>query len=180
MVGVEVALSTVLLVVGGLLTLSFIQVLAVPKGFDAQQVITQDLSMSGPRFNDAVRYRVIDDAVTRLAALPGVRAVGVTSQVPLRGETWTCALRDATLPEKPETATANFRFVNEDLLERARHRGAERPAVRGGGSFPRRRGDERRGGALPLAGPEPDRQARVELRRHTTAARRPRGRRRGL
>jgi predicted lysophospholipase L1 biosynthesis ABC-type transport system permease subunit len=91
MVGLEVALSTVLLVVGGLLTLSFIRVVEAPKGFDVDQVVTQDLSMSGPRFNDAVRYRIVDDAVTRLAAIPGVLSVGVTTQLPLRGEAWTCA-----------------------------------------------------------------------------------------
>jgi len=117
LVGVEVALTTVLLMIGGLLTISFIRVIAAPKGFDADQVVTQDLAMSGPRFNDAVRHRMIDDAIVRLAVIPGVRSVGVTNQLPLRGEAWTCSLRDAVHPEKPETAVANFRFVNAEYWD---------------------------------------------------------------
>jgi putative ABC transport system permease protein len=112
MVGLEVALSTVLLVVGGLLTLSFVRVMATPKGFGGEQVVTQDLSMSGPRFDDVVRHRIIDDAIGRLAALPGVQSVGVTNQLPLRGEAWTCTLRDPARAEQVDSAIANFRFVN--------------------------------------------------------------------
>src|SRR5262249_2414792 len=104
------------LVVGGLLTLSFVRVMTAPKGFDVAHVVTQDVSMSGPRFNDTVRHRFVDDAVPRLAAMPGVRAVGVTSQLPLRGEAWTCSLRDSAHPEKQDSIVANFRFVNEQYF----------------------------------------------------------------
>ncbi len=112
MVGVEVALSTVLLVVGGLLTLSLVRVLAVPMGVDVAHVITQDVSTSIAGYDGASRIRFAEQALERLAGIPGVAAAGVTNQVPLRGETWICQLRDGAMPDGPAAALANFRFVS--------------------------------------------------------------------
>jgi predicted permease len=112
MVGVEVALSSVLLVVGGLLAVSFLRVLSVPTGLTIEHVITQDVSTSIAGYTDAERVRFAGDAVQRLAAIPGVLAVAVTNQLPLRGESWICGLRDAGPPDRKEIATANFRFVS--------------------------------------------------------------------
>jgi putative ABC transport system permease protein len=105
----EVMLSTVLLVVGGLLLMSFVNVMRSPKGFDIEHVITQDVGL-GLR-SEADRIRFVDDALARLAAIPRVRSVGVTNQTPLRGETWICALWHGR-PEQREIGLANFRFVN--------------------------------------------------------------------
>ncbi len=112
MLGAEVALSTVLLVIGALLIMSFLNVLRVPKGFDVAHVISRDVSLSLAKFRDADRVRFVDEALARLAALPGVRSVGVTNQTPLRGETWICGLRDGSLPEERNETAANFRFVS--------------------------------------------------------------------
>src|SRR5688500_8760865 len=95
MLGAEIALSTVLLIVGGLLMTSFLNVLRVPKGFDVEHVITQDVSLNIAKYKDPDRIRFVDEALARLAVVPGVRSVGVTNQTPLRGETWICELRDA-------------------------------------------------------------------------------------
>lgn len=115
MVSVEVALSAALLIVGGLLMLSFFRLVGVDKGFEAAHVITQDTSLIGGKYReDPPRTQFIDVALRRLAAIPGVDAAGVTSQVPLRGETWIDGLRDATKPELPEPTLANFRFVSAD------------------------------------------------------------------
>jgi putative ABC transport system permease protein len=112
MVGTEVALSTVLLIVGGLFTASFIRVLSVPKGVDIEHVVTQDVSTSIAGYTGADRVRFANEAIQRLATIPGVVAAGVTNQVPLRGETWICQLRDAGPPEQSPIALANFRFVS--------------------------------------------------------------------
>jgi predicted permease len=119
MVATEVALSTVLLVIGGLLTLSFLRVLHVPTGLVVEHVITQDVSTSSAGYTDADRVRFVDEARARLSAIPGVLAVGVTSQLPLRGETWICGLRDAGPPEHREIALANFRFVTPEYWDAA-------------------------------------------------------------
>ncbi len=117
MVAVEVALSAVLLVVGGLLTLSLVRVLAVPVGVDVAHVITQDVSTSIAGYDGASRIRFAEHAVEQLAGIPGVAAAAVTNQVPLRGETWICQLRDAGAPERAPVALANFRFVSAGYFD---------------------------------------------------------------
>jgi predicted permease len=119
LLGIEVAVSTVLLVIGALLVISFLNAWRVPKGFDVGQVMTQEVSFIA-RFTDADRVRYVDEALARLTALPGVRSVGVTNRTPLRGEMWICGLRDGASPEKRDIAVANFRFVSPgywDALE---------------------------------------------------------------
>jgi putative ABC transport system permease protein len=87
-------------------------VLRVPKGFDVEHVITQDVSLNIAKYKDPDRNRFVDEALTRLAMVPGVRSVGVTNQTPLRGETWICELRDASHADRPANAIANVRFVS--------------------------------------------------------------------
>lgn len=112
LVSAEVALSTLLLVIGGLLLSSFYRITRVPKGFEAAHVITQDATLNGSQYTDDDRLRFADEALRQLAAIPGVQAAGMTNQVPLRGETWLCNLEDAGPPAKPGVAPANFRFVS--------------------------------------------------------------------
>jgi predicted permease len=112
MLAAEVALTTVLLVVGALLLMSFLNVLRVPKGFNVAHVVTQEVSLSLARIKDPDRIRFVDEAVRQLSMVPGVRAVGVTNQTPLRGEAWVCGIADGGHPEPKEMAVANFRFVS--------------------------------------------------------------------
>jgi predicted permease len=112
LVSAEVALSTLLLVIGGLLLLSFYRVMTAPKGFKAAHVITQDVTLAGAKYTDKDRLRFVDEALRRLPEIPGVQAVGMTNWLPIRGETWICTLWDATLPDKRGIAPANFRFVS--------------------------------------------------------------------
>jgi predicted permease len=113
LVGVEVALSALLLVIGGLLIVSFVRVMRVDKGFEVDHVITQGVSLMLPQFREAgAQTRFIDQVLLKLAGLPGVRAVGVTNQVPLHGETWIDALSGDGRPAEDLRQTANFRFVS--------------------------------------------------------------------
>jgi len=98
LVAVEVALSAALLIAGGLLAVSFFRLMRVEKGFEPHHVITQNLSLSGPRYREtAARNRFIEEALGKLSAIPGVAAVGMTTQLPLQGETWIDSIVD---PEK--------------------------------------------------------------------------------
>ena len=115
MVGLEVALSAVLLVVGGLLMVSFFRLMRVEKGFAVEHIITQSASLILPKYRAPhAQTRFIDDVLGKLAGVPGVRAVGVTNQVPLRGETWIDGLADMDVAPEVEHQTANFRFVSQD------------------------------------------------------------------
>jgi putative ABC transport system permease protein len=81
----EVALALVLLAGAGLLLKSFARLLEVEPGFAAQNVVAIDLSLNGERFNDR-RHIFMEQLTARVAALPGVVAVGATSHLPLSGE----------------------------------------------------------------------------------------------
>lgn len=114
LVGVEVALSTVLLIVGGLMLLSLVRVLNVDKGIDVAHVVTQDISLVNPKYPEEARTRFIAEALRKIAALPQVENAGITSKLPLQGATWIDVLRDGLMPEdrRYDIALANFRFVS--------------------------------------------------------------------
>jgi putative ABC transport system permease protein len=83
----EVALSLTLLVGAGLMVRSLWRLLDVPPGFDPQNVLTLRASLVGPRYEtDASVRRYFEEVTARLRALPGVAAVGATSQIPLGGD----------------------------------------------------------------------------------------------
>ena len=115
MVGIEVALSTVLLVAGGLLMVSFFRLMHVEKGFEVDHIVTQGVSLISPKYRQAAsQTRFIDEVLQKLGGVPGVRSVGVTNQIPLRGETWIDGLADPDMAPGVERQSANFRFVSPD------------------------------------------------------------------
>jgi putative ABC transport system permease protein len=82
----EVAVALVLFVGAGLLIRSFVQLISIPPGFDAQGVLTARLSLplvvyQKPRQRMAF-YRQLDQ---RLATLPGVVSAGLATVLPLQG-----------------------------------------------------------------------------------------------
>ena len=84
MVVVQVALSLVLLTTGGLVVRSFDRLLRANPGFDATGVLTLRIPVSGDRYpNDTVVNALHDRLEREIAALPGVRAVGAASAIPL-------------------------------------------------------------------------------------------------
>ena len=82
----EMGLALTLLVGTGLLLRSLDRLLGVAPGFDPQNVLTMQVSVSGARYqdNDAVR-RFYDQVLDRVRTLPGVELAGMTSEIPLSG-----------------------------------------------------------------------------------------------
>jgi putative ABC transport system permease protein len=80
----ELALSVMLLVAAGLLIRSFARLQQVAPGFNARQVLTLELTMTGRKYGDVhavlETYRRLWE---RLARLPGVIASGGVSALPL-------------------------------------------------------------------------------------------------
>lgn len=86
LVGINVALSTVLLVASGLLVRSFITILKVDPGFDPAGVLTTEVELSGGAYDDLPQIaNFYNQLAARLSALPGVTAVGATTNAPLTG-----------------------------------------------------------------------------------------------
>jgi putative ABC transport system permease protein len=86
MVG-EVALTFVLLVGAGLMIKSFFQLLAVPKGFNPDNVLTLVLSPSYAKYppGSPQRRAYFQESLTRVQTLPGVQSASLTSFLPLAG-----------------------------------------------------------------------------------------------
>jgi putative ABC transport system permease protein len=83
----ELALSLVLLVGAGLMIKSFLRLLAVPKGFDPDGVLTLVLSPNSARYppRSPQRFAYYEEALTRVRALPRVQSAGLASLTPLEG-----------------------------------------------------------------------------------------------
>ena len=83
----EIALSTVCLSAAGLLLHSYVKLLAVDAGFDAQQVVTVEINLPPSRYPDLPqRSALLRSALDAVRMVPGVTSVGVSNQLPLGGE----------------------------------------------------------------------------------------------
>jgi putative ABC transport system permease protein len=89
----EVALAIVLLIGAGLLIRSFVKLLDVNPGYQAENLLTARLVLP-PRYRDnPQRVQFYEQVLQRLAALPGVTSVGATSHLPLTGYNMGSTLR---------------------------------------------------------------------------------------
>src|ERR1700683_3647983 len=78
----EVALTLTLLIGTGLLLRSLERLLGVNPGFDPQNVLTMQVSVTGAHYKDDANVRrLYYDLIGRVRALPGVESVGMTREV---------------------------------------------------------------------------------------------------
>jgi predicted permease len=87
LVALEVALTVICLIAGGLLLRSFVNVLATDRGFDVHRVLSIDLNLPDNRYptadaRTAFARSVLDD----VGELPGISATSVSNRLPLTGE----------------------------------------------------------------------------------------------
>ncbi|HEY7389630.1 MAG TPA: ABC transporter permease [Bryobacteraceae bacterium] len=86
LVTTEMALALVLLVGAALLIRTFIAIRQVNPGFDAHNVLTMRMSLTGPQFaKPAGVTQLFDDGLRRIRALPGVEVAGASCCIPLEG-----------------------------------------------------------------------------------------------
>jgi putative ABC transport system permease protein len=106
LVVVEFAAAVVLVIGAGLVAKSFWNVLRVEPGFAASHVLTARIGLPSRYEDDAPIAQFYDAALTRLAALPDVRAAGVVNNLPVSGAAWTSWLTVENVPrptgEPPE------------------------------------------------------------------------------
>lgn len=83
----EIGLALTLSISAGLLVQAFRKVLHTDPGFRPENVLTFRLSLPGATYDRPERkVAYFDDLLTRLRALPGVRAAGATSAPPFGGQ----------------------------------------------------------------------------------------------
>jgi len=84
LVAVEVALSLVLLIGAGLMIKSFLRLQQMNLGFDPDNVLAVDLSLSRSRYpEDRQQVAFFQEALERLQSVPGIKSAGATTGLPL-------------------------------------------------------------------------------------------------
>jgi predicted permease len=106
----ELALSVVLLIGAGLLIRSFARLQNVSPGFNAQNVLTFDLTMTGRKYGDKQAIlNIYHQLWDRLEHIPGVKASGGVTSLPLsRAYAWTPITVEGRTPLSGE------KFLNAD------------------------------------------------------------------
>ncbi len=114
----ETALATLLFVGGGLLIHSFVRLANVELGYDPTNVLTFQVSLPGATRPTQQLKAFAEDLVSRVSAVPGVRAAAYANQLPMVQQRNSVALR--TTPEPPPETVANApdaRLVSRDYIK---------------------------------------------------------------
>jgi putative ABC transport system permease protein len=115
----EVGLASVLLISAALLIQTFVRLLHVETGFRARGVLTMELVLPRAAYSEQGAQGFYARLTGRLAALPGVTAVGATSGLPLAGRE---TLRPVTIegrtrPRPGFEIVADYRVVTPGYFE---------------------------------------------------------------
>jgi len=123
----QVAISFILLIGAGLAIRSFLKLREVDPGFDLDHVTTMTLTLSSLYSKPPEMIAFYQPLLERLQAVPGVLAIGLSSDLPLEDDGFSplFEIEGRTLPEGEE-ARANFDIANEDYFKALRI-----PLVRG-------------------------------------------------
>jgi predicted permease len=109
MLVLEVAIATGLLVGMGFLASAFSRMLAVPSGLHPQEVVTAQISLTGPRYKDfLLRFGALERILSELRSLPNVVRAGATNSLP-----FSLSLDMGTIVRGEETP---WREVDPDAL----------------------------------------------------------------
>jgi putative ABC transport system permease protein len=122
----EIAIALVLLVSAGLLVRSSILVQRVDPGFDPANLLIAGMSLPDSRYaSDDARHAAWNRIIERVAAIPGVTNVAMSSHVPINGGGGDCLVRAQGVAEGADIG-ANVRTAGAGFLATMRI-----PLVRG-------------------------------------------------
>jgi len=114
LVVLQVAVSVVLLIGSALLVRSFGRLAGVDPGFDAEGLLTAEVSLPPSKYQDAdARLRFFTDLGESVAALPGVESVGMIDRIPIRNPGNNVAL---WAPERPPASNAEAHFSFQRIV----------------------------------------------------------------
>jgi len=119
----EVAVSLVLLSGAGLMIRSFWNLSAVNAGFDPHNVLSMAVNVgSSPYAAQEKRAVFFREALTRVAAVPGVKAVSGINHLPLAGDQWTFGFQveGQPIPTPGNQPSAVFRLAFPGYFETMR------------------------------------------------------------
>jgi putative ABC transport system permease protein len=106
----EMAIALVLLVGAGLLMRSFVRLQQVDPGFDPRQALAVRVSLPDKKYDgDEEKALFTDQALRRLAAIPGVQAAGAAHVAPLSGSDYVLGF---TIKGRPPIAPSDLPSTN--------------------------------------------------------------------
>lgn len=109
----QVALSLVMLIAAGLLLRSFSHLMRVDPGFDAQNLLTMNVSLSTMKYaKPDQQVGFFDDLLQRLSEQPGVRSAAISAAMPLSTKRITPILAEG----QPEVPLAQRPFVDIEAI----------------------------------------------------------------
>jgi predicted permease len=115
----EIAMALVLLVGGGLMMRSLIQLLNVDPGFQTDRLLTFNISLPGRKYaqsNQVVGF--YQQLREKIATLPGVTGVDITTKLPLEGgDTTNVYVSGQPKPAPGNELEVNFRDIGNDYLQ---------------------------------------------------------------
>ncbi|MGH9593757.1 MAG: FtsX-like permease family protein, partial [Bryobacteraceae bacterium] len=125
----ELALSVVLLIAAGLLIRSFASLQNVQPGFNPQNVLTFELTMTGKKYSDKTAVlNTYRDLAERLERLPGVISAGAVTPIPLSP---TFAWGPITIEGRTPLPGENFLNADERFVSGHYFQAMEIPLHRG-------------------------------------------------
>ena len=123
LVGLQVALALILLSGSGLMLQSALRLARLDPGFSAPQVLTLQLVLAeADAAGDVAAARFFQTLVERLAALPGIEAVGAVSSLPLSGsaEASGIGIEDFPLDPAAPPPVVGTEYVTADYFKAMR------------------------------------------------------------
>jgi predicted permease len=124
----ELTLSLMLLIGAGLLVRSFVRLQNVPPGFGTEGVLTMQVAANDPKYKDEKALANFDREIEkRVANLPGVKAEGVVSVLPLTGSVgWGSISVEGYAPPPGQELQVDLRIASADYF-----RTMQIPLIRG-------------------------------------------------
>ena len=117
LVASELALATVLLVAGGLLTKTLWRLEHVDPGFQSENILSFRFSIPDGKYDARQRAELYQRMLDRLAEIPGVVAVGSTNDLPFAGSRTKSSFHIAGRPQAPgEELSADRRTVSPGYM----------------------------------------------------------------
>jgi predicted permease len=115
----EIALALPLIVGGGLLIRSFVNLVTIDPGFDASHALTFQVGARGDRYPPAQLKRFSDDLAVRLRDIPDVVAAGYSRQLPMvrLQDTHSFRTKPDIPPPGPAPDGADGRYVSAGYLQ---------------------------------------------------------------
>jgi putative ABC transport system permease protein len=116
-VGVQIALSMVLLVAAGLFLRTFVNLVSQDLGFDSDHVLLATIDLSSQKLSRPAQLVTYREILDRIHAIPGIVSASRSVMVPLNGMMWDDYLTvDDPKAPKGEDADSYWNFISPEYF----------------------------------------------------------------